>query len=112
MQDNRTEPFNHGFVFDGEKLHDMTALSGPPLTSALGDPVGFGVTFTSDAGKAELNGRMTNSMAFSFDYPFRMPMGPRASGAVPVEGPARYTWDGEEGFGWIERIYIRKETHE
>ncbi|HEY1967275.1 MAG TPA: hypothetical protein VGH89_04970 [Pseudonocardia sp.] len=112
VQDNRAEPFDHGFVFDGDKLHDITALSGPPLTSALGEPTDFQVTLASAAGEAELTAHMTNSMAFSFDYPFRMPMGPRASGAVPVEGPAEYTWDGEDGFGWIERIYIRKEDYE
>ena len=112
VQDNRAEPFDHGFVYDGEKLHDMTSLSGPRLTSALGDPVDFDVRFASGAGEAQLTGHMTNSMAFSFDYPFRMPLGPRPTGAVPVEGPARYVWDGEEGFGWIERIYIRKEDYE
>jgi hypothetical protein len=109
VQDDRPEPFDHGFVFDGEKLHDMESLRGPLLTSPLGDPADFAVTFTSGAGSAEVTGHLVSSMAFSFDYPFRMPMGPRPSGAVPVEGPARYTWDGEEGFGWIERIYLRQE---
>jgi hypothetical protein len=82
------------------------------LTSPSGDPVDFDVRFTSGAGDAEVTGHMTNSMAFSFDYPFRMPLGPRPEGATPVEGPARYEWDGEAGFGWIERIYIRKGDHE
>ena len=107
VQDNRPEPFTHGFVFDGEKLHDMDSFAGPVLTSPLGDPHDFDVRFSSGAGVAELTGQLSNSMAFTFDYPFRMPMGPRARGAVPVEGPARYLWDGEEGFGWLERIYTR-----
>jgi hypothetical protein len=112
VQDDRPEPFTHGFVFDGEKLHDLDTLTGPVLTSPSGDPVDFDVRFTSGAGGAEVTGHMTNSMAFSFDYPFRMPLGPRPEGATPVEGPARYEWDGEAGFGWIERIYIRKGDHE
>jgi hypothetical protein len=109
VQDDRPEPFTHGFVFDGDKLHDMDALTGPVLTSPLGDPAEFDVRFSSAAGTGDVRGRMTNSMAFAFDYPFRMPLGARPAGATPVEGPATYEWDGEQGHGWIERIYIRED---
>jgi hypothetical protein len=109
VQDDRPEPFSHGFVFDGGKLHDLESLSGPVLTSPLGDPHDFDVRFTSAVGSAAVSGHMTNSMAFAFDYPFRMPLGARASGATPVEGPATYEWDSRQGFGWIERIYIREQ---
>lgn len=109
VQDDRPEPFTHGFVFEDGKLHDMDGLAGPVLTSPLGDPAEFDVRFASAAGTGEVRGRMTNSMAFAFDYPFRMPMGARPAGATPVEGPATYEWDGEQGFGWIERIFIRGE---
>jgi hypothetical protein len=107
VQSDRPEPFSHGFVFDGEKLHDMESLAGPVLTSPLGHPHDFDVRFIGAAGTGVVGGRMTNSMAFAFDYPFRMPLGARPAGATPVEGPATYEWDGEQGFGWIERIYIR-----
>lgn len=116
VQDDRPEPFTHGFVFEGVdlngrgKLHDMDELTGPLLTSPLGDPVDFGVRFSTAAGSGDVTGHMTNSMAFAFDYPFRMPLGARPAGATPVEGPATYEWDGEQGHGWIERIYIREDT--
>jgi hypothetical protein len=112
VQDDRPEPFTHGFVFEDGRLHDMDGLAGPALTSPLGDPAEFDVQFSSAAGTGEVTGHMTNSMAFAFDYPFRMPLGARPAGATPVEGPATYEWDGEQGHGWIERIFIRKEQHE
>jgi hypothetical protein len=101
-------PFTHGFVFDGTQLSDMDSFEAPLLTSALGDPTDFSVGFSSQQGRAEVTGRMTSSMAFTLDYPCRMPLGPRETGAIPVEGPARYVWDGEQGDGWIERIYTRE----
>lgn len=112
LQDNRPEPFTHGFVLDGGKLHDMESLSGPALTSPTGDPHDFDVRFSSPAGAAAVRGHMTSSMAFAFDYPFRMPLGARPTGATPVEGPATYVWDGERGQGWIERIYLRRDSNE
>jgi len=52
---------------------------------------------------------MTHSMAFTLENPCRMPLGPKPTGAIPVEGPARYRWDGEDGDGWVERIYYRED---
>jgi hypothetical protein len=100
-------PFAHGFVYEDGGLHTMDSFRPPPLTSALGEPTSFTVGFTSPLGDAEVHGRMTHSMAFTLEYPCRMPLGPRPTGPVPVEGPASYTWDGERGDGWLERIYFR-----
>ncbi|MHB8691550.1 MAG: DUF7064 domain-containing protein [Solirubrobacteraceae bacterium] len=101
-------PFAHGFVYEDGQLHEMDTFEGPPLTSALGDPTTFTVRFASPRGDAEVHGQMLHSMAFTLEYPCRMPLGPQATGAIPVEGPASYTWDGEHGDGWIERIYYRE----
>jgi hypothetical protein len=101
-------PFAHGFVYENGQLHAMDRFEGPPLTSALGDPTTFTVRFDTSRGEAEVHGRMLHSMAFTLEYPCRMPLGPQTAGAIPVEGPARYTWDGEQGDGWIERIYYRE----
>jgi hypothetical protein len=100
-------PFAHGFIYENGQLHEMNAFEGPPLTSALGDPTAFTVRFAGPSGDAEVRGQMLHSMAFTLEYPCRMPLGARATGAIPVEGPASYTWDGEHGDGWIERIYYR-----
>jgi hypothetical protein len=108
VEEDGASPFTHGFVFDGERLQGMDTFEGPVLLSALGDPTDFTVRFSSSLGSADVAGRMTHSMAFTLENPCRMPLGPRATGAIPVEGPARYTWDGEEGDGWIERIYKRE----
>jgi hypothetical protein len=102
-----TPPFAHGFVYEAGRLHAMDEFEGPPLTSALGEPQRFAARFRSAAGDAEVHGEMTHSMAFTLEYPCRMPLGPRPAGAIPVEGPATYMWDGERGDGWIERIYYR-----
>jgi len=103
-------PFSHGFVWSDGELHAMASLEAPLLTSALGDPTSFTVRFTSPAGAGEVEGRMTHSMAFTLENPCRMPLGPRPTGAIPVEGPARYRWDGEDGDGWAERVYYREDT--
>jgi hypothetical protein len=105
-------PFTHGFVYDDGELQSMSSFEGPPLTSALGEPSLYTVRFTSPAGAAQVQGQLTHSMAFTLESPCRMPLGPRATGAIPVEGPARYTWDGEQGDGWIERIYVREEDEQ
>ena len=101
-------PFLHGFVWTGDELHAMSSLDVPPLASALGDPAEYIVRFTSAAGDAEAEGRMWHSMALTLERPSRMPLGAFPTGAVMVEGPASYRWDGEQGDGWIERIYFRE----
>jgi len=101
--------FSHGFVWSDGELHAMSSLEAPLLTSALGTDL---VHRPLHQPRRRRRGGGPDD---AFDgvhtrEPVRMPLGPRPTGAIPVEGPARYRWDGEDGDGWVERVYYREDT--
>ena len=96
---------NQGFVYDGTgDLEILQPEAMPTITSPTGDPQGFSIGFESHA--ATIHGEVLHSLPFMLDEPNDLLLGTdptRASTKVIVEAPCRYTWDGEVGFGWLER---------
>jgi hypothetical protein len=95
---------NQGFVFDHGHMHEATPGEMPTVVTASGDPHKFAVELDERAVRIE--GEVIHSTAFMLDEPNDLLIGSdpsRAATKVIVETPCRFTWDGEAGFGWLER---------
>ena len=95
---------NQGFVSDGDELRLVEPEAMPTITSATGDPETFAVTFSDEPGSIE--GAVLHSLPFMLDEPNDLLLGndpTRPATKVIVEAPCRYVWDGEVGYGWLER---------
>jgi hypothetical protein len=95
---------NQGFVFDQGEMHDATPGEMPTVTTPSGEPRKF--TIELDDRAARIEGEVIHSTAFMLDEPNDLVIGTdpsRAATKVIVETPCRFTWDGETGFGWLER---------
>jgi hypothetical protein len=95
---------DQGFVYEQDEMKWLTPDEMPTLTSSAGAPERFGLTFSGRADS--IQGEVLHATAFMLDEPNDLLLGTdptRAATKVIVEAPCRYTWDGEVGFGWLER---------
>jgi hypothetical protein len=96
---------DQGFVFDGSgELQLLRPDAMPTITSAAGDPHAFTVSF--EGHDAMIAGEVVHALPFMLAEPNDLLLGTdhaRTTTKVIVEAPCRYTWDGEVGFGWLER---------
>jgi hypothetical protein len=93
---------DQGFVYEDAEMRYLIPGAMPTVTSAAGDPGAF----TVELGDATINGEVVHATAFMLDEPNDLVMGTdltRATTKVIVETPCRYEWDGEVGYGWLER---------
>ena len=93
---------NQGFTWADGEMALLEPGAMPSISSTDGAPHSFTVGLPG----AELAGEVLHSMAFMLDEPNDLVLGTdpaRPATKVIVEAPCRYTWDGEEGFGWLER---------
>lgn len=96
-----------GYVYDGEKIIEVTNQVGPPQTGPLGEPRVFEATFDCELGAQKISGELLGSFAMTVNSPHGMYPGAERRGQLTAEGPTRWEWDGEVGYGWTERNYTR-----
>ncbi|MGD0702048.1 MAG: hypothetical protein ABSA02_19455 [Trebonia sp.] len=96
-----------GFVFDGERMYPATPVEVPWLTTFKPEGGDVGFALRSELGTHRVMARTTTSCATA---------GRAALAAVPAlnsgtadrdlflhQGGARYSWDGENAYGMVER---------
>ena len=96
-----------GYVWDGQQLLETSNQAGPPQTGPLGEPRGYEATFDCVLGPQVIKGELLGSLAMTVNSPHGMYPGAERRGQLTAEGPTRWTWDGEVGYGWTERNYTR-----
>lgn len=95
-----------GFVVDGETMLPAKPVRTPPLDDPEGSPRKFTVDLESDLGEMSVEVEMLHAMPFLMGIPLAMPLGTDWSNprnTINVEGPTVVEWNGERGYGWIER---------
>lgn len=93
---------NRGFVFDGSRMQDATPGELPTIHTPDGAPH----TVEVELAGARITGEVLHSIPFMLDEPNDLVLGTdpaRRSTKVIVEAPCRFEWDGEIGYGWLER---------
>jgi len=58
-------------------------------------------------GRSCLRGELLGSMPTTGYMPQGATVGAEPVGHVAIDGPARWSWDGEVGYGWAQRTWIR-----
>jgi hypothetical protein len=96
-----------GYVWDGENLLEVTNQVGPPQTGPLGEPRTYEATFDCALGSQRIEGELLGSFAMTVNSPHGMYPGAERRGQLTAEGPTKWRWDGEVGYGWTERNYTR-----
>lgn len=97
-----------GYLWEDGKVSKLELLEMPKLQDFAGTPRQFEVVVRADGRERRLTGRMSDRY---FPLTLTLPTGiatgiDAASPQLPgvVEAPCVYSWDGEVGHGWIERI--------
>jgi len=99
--------YARGYVWDGSTMENLRDFDGPALCGPLGEPREFAASFEIAAGKQYLEGTLLGSMPTTGYMPQGATIGAEPVGHVAVDGPARWVWDGEIGYGWAQRTWIR-----
>jgi hypothetical protein len=97
-------PYQQGFLWDGSQVHTLSSVEGPRLENSLGEPHVFELLLGTASHEERVAGEMQNSMCYTLSQPIGQPMGFHAGRPMLVDGPARFDWDGEIGFGWCQRL--------
>jgi hypothetical protein len=99
--------YARGYVWDGSTMENISNYDGPALIGPTGEPRDFEASFETAAGPQLLRGELLGSMPTTGYMPQGATIGAEPAGHVAVDGPARWTWDGEVGYGWAQRTWIR-----
>jgi hypothetical protein len=98
----------HGQVYrDGRMLH-ATPRVVPGLEDSSGHPHRGVIRATTEGGEVEVEWETIDGRFVPFNLLEPVGMRPgidrsRADAMVAVQCPARFAWDGEQGYGWLER---------
>ena len=100
-------PYFMGYVWRGTEFLPVTDYSGPLQTGTLGEPRDFIVSFTCEGQRHEIQGELLGVMPMTL-----MPQGMypgTLAGEIELasEGPVRWTWAGQVGHGWVERVFTQ-----
>jgi hypothetical protein len=96
-----------GYMWKGTEFLPITDYSGPLLTGTLGEPRDFTISFTCEGKREEITGELLGALPLTL-----MPQG-MYPGTLPgqvdlaCEGPGRWVWNGQVGYGWVERVFTR-----
>ncbi|MFC9535906.1 hypothetical protein ACFT38_36375 [Streptomyces sp. NPDC056975] len=99
--------YARGYVWDGTTMENIRNFDGPALVGSVGEPRDFGARFEIAAGPQTLTGELLGSMPTTGYMPQGATIGAEPTGHVAVDGPAKWIWDGEVGYGWAQRTWIR-----
>ncbi len=95
---------NQGFAYEGGQMRYLDPGEMPTLTAPDASPREFGVTLGD--GEVSIGGEVLHALPFMLDEPNDLLVGTdpsRTTTKVIVEAPSRFDWDGEVGYGWLER---------
>jgi len=95
-----------GYVWDGSGFLDVTDYEGPLLTGALGEPRDFRIAFTCAGRRETVSGELLGALPLTV-LPQGMYPGIGDGRDLACEGPARWDWNGQIGYGWVERVFTR-----
>jgi hypothetical protein len=99
--------YARGYVWDGTTMENIENFDGPALVGPVGEPRDFGARFETSGGPQVLQGQLLGSMPTTGYMPQGATVGAEPIGHVAIDGPARWVWDGEVGYGWAQRTWIR-----
>lgn len=95
-----------GVIRDGNGTSEVRRLDPVPLFDTLGRPAEFEIKLETDSASVGITTTVLNGLPYTLVRPTGFLPGVvdvDASTLIAVEGAARYTWDGESAYGWIER---------
>jgi hypothetical protein len=95
-----------GFVVEDGTMVLARPVQTPDLKDPAGEPRRFTIALESSVGDMTVNVEMLHAMSFHLKAPLEMPLGTdwgAERNTINVEGPTVCDWNGERGYGWIER---------
>lgn len=95
---------NRGFAYEDGRMRELDPGEMPTLTGSDASPRDFEVTLGD--GEVSISGEVLHALPFMLDEPNDLLAGTdpsRTKTKVIVEAPSRFDWDGEVGYGWLER---------
>lgn len=96
-----------GFVAENGKLYAAKPTEVPPLHDAEGAPRKGVIQLTTDLGDMRVEVEALEAMGLTLRAPIGLPLGvdwSKPRNTILVECPARFNWNGEVGYGWLERF--------
>lgn len=100
------EPWTKGFLWDAAKVAVSTSMQRAPARTADGDPKSFDIVVTDCPGTGPITCEALDVFNYTLIRPTGLAPGHHAVDSdtlIMIEGSARYVWNGEVGYGWIER---------
>lgn len=108
LEEGRKNPMESGFIYEDGNVTKTQIVRMPDLDDFEGNPKRFEVVVSHDGEERALTGTMGDRyLPLTLTLPTGIATGidttsPHLVGVV--EAPAVYEWDGETGYGWIERV--------
>jgi hypothetical protein len=96
-----------GYVWRGTEFLPVTDYSGPLLTGTLGEPRDFTISFNCEGRREQIVGELLGALPITLMPQGMYPGTLDREVGLACEGPARWVWDGQVGYGWIERVFSR-----
>jgi prepilin-type processing-associated H-X9-DG protein len=102
-----TQSYREGYVFDGEKMHPAAVLDPPWITRFQAEGGSVPVVLETAVGSQKIDGSTTTSTVIAGTANLNKVAAMTTAGAQHSlffhQGGARYTWDGEQAYGMVER---------
>ena len=103
------QPMSRGFIATRDRIEEVDVVEAPDLAVADGSPRAICMTLKQGQGdkKIVIEGKGETSITFHLTRPIGMRIGFRADDpkvCIDTHVAMTYTWDGETGYGWLERI--------
>jgi hypothetical protein len=108
IEEGHKNQLRAGYIYEDGKISPLKTTVLPELFDTKGNPRNFRVEAVSDGRQIGMTGEMSDRyLTLTLTLPSGIATGfdsasPHLTGVV--EAPATYNWDGEIGYGWIERI--------
>jgi len=96
-----------GFVLEDGAMRPLAMEAVPDLTSAEGLPAEVEITLIDGKKRAVVTAFQTHVVPYWLQSPVGFSIGAsyeNPEAVVLLEGPAIIKWQGEDGFGWLERL--------
>lgn len=102
-----------GQVFRDGRMENVTALSVADLHDSSGAPYTGTINLQGDAGDIEIQYEIVDKRYVNFNLLHPVGLRPgidlnRTECMFATECPVKFTWDGEVGYGWLERVRPHK----
>lgn len=98
--------WSKGFVWDSSTAIISADMTRVDAHNADGAPTDFRIRLTDQAGVGTIEGTALAVFNNTLIRPTGLALGHHAvdgASLIMIESPARFTWGGETGYGWIER---------